>query len=125
MSRLSPLNTIIVSCVLFLIVFITLKISFRSVNSGLMSCGNYGMLLYLLPGLITCFINRSQHVLFIFLGIVASIPLCLFIHSFLIPDHSEQWQEVAYLVSAAFWSMLGGILVMLYQICSEHTKRHP
>jgi len=125
MSRLSPLNTIIVSCVLFLIVFISLKINLIGVNESVMSRGNYYMLFYLLPGMITGFINRSQHVLFIFLGIVASIPLCLFIHSFLIPDHSEQWQEVAYLVSAAFWSMLGGILVMLYQICSEHTKRHP
>ncbi|MFZ4831985.1 inner membrane protein YbjM [Rouxiella sp. Mn2063] len=123
MSRLSPLNTIIVSCVLFLIVFVSLKISFGSVNDGLMSRGNYGMLLYLLPGIITCFINRSQHVLFVFLGIIASIPFCLFIHNFLIPHHSEQWQEAAYLISAIFWAMLGVMLVLLYQICSEHIKR--
>jgi len=125
MSRLSPLSTVIVSCILFLIVFASLKISLGSVNDGLMSHGNYGMLLYLLPGIVTCFINRSQHVLFVFLGIIASIPFCLLIHAFLITDHSGQWQETAYLVSAAFWAILGAMLVMLYQICGEHTKRHP
>jgi len=123
MSRLSPLNTIIVSGVLFLIVFISLKISFNSVSGGLMSRGNYGMLLYLLPGIITCFINRSQHVLFMFLGLIASIPFCLFVHEFLISGHSKQWQEAAYLVSAIFWAMLGVMLVLLYQICCEHIKR--
>jgi len=125
MSRLSPLNTIIVSCVLFLIVFVSLKINLIGVNESVMSRGNYYMLFYLLPGMITGFINRSQHVLFIFLGIIASIPFCLLIHAFLITDHSGQWQETAYLVSAAFWAILGAMLVMLYQICGEHTKRHP
>ncbi|NMP28070.1 hypothetical protein GW590_14505 [Rahnella sp. SAP-1] len=115
MSRRSSLKTAAISSLLFIFVFIVLKNNTIVVNF-IDPQGNLGLLLYMLPGIITCFINRGNNVLALLIGALIGVPLCLLIRHYFMPEVRGYGQELAYLGSAVFWTMLGAMCVLLYRI---------
>ncbi|WP_338152395.1 inner membrane protein YbjM [Rouxiella chamberiensis] len=101
--------------ILFIIVFISLKGHVISVNR-IIPQGDLCMLLYLVPGMAACFVGRGEHFVALFISALISVPLCLIIRHYFLLEIRSYWQELAYLVSAVFWSMLGAMFVILYRV---------
>ncbi|MEI7362046.1 inner membrane protein YbjM [Pectobacterium parmentieri] len=94
---------------LFTIVFLSQKIDVSdvAVNDGLR--GSPGMLLFLLPGMVACLLSARGRLLYPLFGAPAAIPVCLLVlHLWNTPMRSF-WQELAYVMSAAFWCVLGSL----------------
>ncbi|MDR3433091.1 MAG: inner membrane protein YbjM [Rouxiella aceris] len=122
MSRVSSLQTVVINSLLFIFVFILLKNHIFGVNF-IIPQGNFGLLLYILPGMITCFINRGDNVLALFIGALIGVPLCFLIRHYFLLEVCSYWQELAYLSSAVFWNMLGAMCVLLYRIWIMQFRR--
>jgi hypothetical protein len=114
MRRVFPFLASAINIVLFVFVFISLK--------GIPQ-EDFCMLLYLLPGIIACLVSRGEHFVALFLGSVICIPLCLLIRHYFLFEIRSYWEELAYLTSAVFWSMLGVMLVTLYRVWSRQARR--
>ena len=112
MRRYFPLLCGAVQAILFLIVFVSLKGHVITVNR-IIPQGDLCMLLYLVPGIIGCMLSRGENFLSLFISALISVPLCLIIRHFFLLEIRSYWQELAYLISAVFWSMLGVMFVTL------------
>lgn len=74
-----------------------------------------GLLLFLIPGIISGVIAGKQAVLRSILGAVLAVPFCLaLIRGFLQMPRSA-WQELAWLSSAVFWCALGALCFQFVQ----------
>jgi hypothetical protein len=122
MRRVFPFLASAINIVLFVFVFISLKGHVIPVNKVIPQ-EDFCMLLYLLPGIIACLVSRGEHFVALFLGSVICIPLCLLIRHYFLFEIRSYWEELAYLTSAVFWSMLGVMLVTLYRVWSRHARR--
>ena len=122
MKRVFPLLVSAINGLLFIFVFISLKGHVIPVNK-IIPQEDYCMLLYLLPGVIACFISRGEHFIALLISVIISVPICLFIRHYFLLEIRSFWQELAYLISAVFWSMLGAMLVILYRVWSRQAKR--
>lgn len=118
MKRYFPLLCGTVQAILFLIVFVSLKGHVISVNK-IIPQGDLCMLLYLLPGIIGSVLSRGENFLILFISALISVPLCLIIRHLFLLEIRSYWQELAYLVSAVFWSMLGVMFVTLRRMRSS------
>lgn len=113
----------LICCIIFLIIFLFLKngwIIDRRVAPG----PEYGLLLFLLPGVITSLIFRGSAIFSSFVGGVASIPLCFLLRMVFYPRVRPLVQEVAYATSAIFWCVLGAMLVQLLIIACRQFRQH-
>ncbi|WP_338020026.1 inner membrane protein YbjM [Rahnella perminowiae] len=102
----------VICCIIFLIIFILLKngwVIVISVAPG----PEYGLLLFLLPGVITALISRDSAIFSSFIGGLASIPVCFLVRMAFYPRVRPLFQELAYATSAIFWCVLGAMLVQL------------
>lgn len=123
MKRYLPLLYGTINAGLFIIVFISLKGHVITVNR-IIPQSDLCMLLYLLPGMIACLLSRGENFIALFLSSVISVPLCLLIRHYFLIEIRSYWQEIAYLISAVFWSMLGVMFVLLYQVWGKQSRRH-
>lgn len=93
---------------LFTVVFLSQKMDTLTVTEEGFR-GEPGMLLFLLPGLIAGGLSARGRLRYPFIGALAAMPLCLLIlHLWRTPLNSF-WQELAYVMSAVFWSLLGAL----------------
>ncbi|KQN46436.1 hypothetical protein ASE93_14295 [Serratia sp. Leaf50] len=122
MKRVFPFLASVINGLMFIIVFISLKGHVINVNKVIPE-GDICMLLYLLPGIIASFISRGENFIALFIGSVICIPLCLLVRHYFLLEIRSYWEELAYLTSAVFWSMLGVMLVTLYRVWSRQTRR--
>ncbi|EIC85099.1 inner membrane protein YbjM [Serratia sp. M24T3] len=122
MKRYLPLLYGTINAILFIIVFISLKGHVVTVNR-IIPQSDLCMLLYLLPGMIACLLSRGENFIALLLGAIISVPLCLLIRHYFLLEIRSNWQEIAYLISAVFWSMLGVMFVLLYQVWGKQSRR--
>lgn len=103
----------IICCfVLFILVFLTLHL-FVSRSFMAASHMELGCLLFVLPGAIASFLAKEGKVLGPLVGALLALPLCLvLVHTTLTPVRAF-WQEVAWLLSAVFWTSLGSLGFLL------------
>jgi hypothetical protein len=109
-------------CLLFLTIFIMLKtelIVMRNFSPG----PEYGLLLFMLPGMVTTSLVKQSGVSAAFLGAVLAIPLCYLIRVLYFVRVRPLWQEMAYAASAIFWCVLGALIFMLIQSLWQHWRR--
>ncbi|QTF08047.1 hypothetical protein HC231_09025 [Brenneria izadpanahii] len=99
---------------LFTVVFLSQKISVLDVVTEDELSGNPGMLLFLLPGLAASCLSARGRLLYPLIGSLLAMPVCLLVlHFGRTPNHSF-WQELAYILSAAFWSVLGALTYLCF-----------
>ncbi|WP_369790646.1 inner membrane protein YbjM [Rouxiella sp. WC2420] len=122
MKRYLPLLYGTINAILFIIVFISLKGHVVTVNR-IIPQSDLCMLLYLLPGMIACLLSRGENFIALLLGAIISVPVCLLIRHYFMLEIRSNWQEIAYLISAVFWSMLGVMFVLLYQVWGKQSRR--
>ena len=102
----------VLCCLCFIVIFISLKNSWIVVrNTG--PGPEYGLLLFLLPGMLTAMIARESPIFSSFVGGLTSIPLCFLLRWVFFPRLRPLVQEIAYATSAIFWCVLGAMLVQL------------
>lgn len=113
----------LICCIFFIVTFISLKNSWIEVRSS--GPGpEYGLLLFLLPGIFTALIARESPIFSSFVGGLTSIPLCFLLRWACFPRVRPPVQEVAYATSAIFWCVLGAMLVqLLFTVYRQF--RHP
>ncbi|PVZ77822.1 hypothetical protein C9426_35395 [Serratia sp. S1B] len=81
--------------------------------------GEFGLLLFVIPGLIASYLSIKKCILCPLLGALIALPLCLIIRHFgLLPGYSL-WQELAYAVSAVVWCVLGAMLYLFIRMISQ------
>ncbi|PLR37251.1 hypothetical protein CYR55_09925 [Chimaeribacter californicus] len=109
-------------CLLFLTIFIMLKtelIVVRNFAPG----PEYGLLLFMLPGMVTTSLVKQSGLFAAFFGAVLAIPLCYLIRVLYFVRVRPLWQEMAYAASAIFWCVLGALIFMLIQGLWQHWHR--
>jgi hypothetical protein len=112
----------LICCIMFLIIFILLKngwIIVRSITPG----PEYGLLLFIIPGVITSLISRDSAISSSFIGGFAAIPVCYLLRMAFYPRVRPLVQELAYATSAIFWCVLGAMLVHLLVIAYRQFRR--
>ena len=113
----------LICCIMFLIIFILLKNSWiivREIAPG----PEYGLLLFLIPGVVTSLISRDTGILSSLIGGLVSIPVCFLLRMVFYPRVRPLVQELAYATSAIFWCVLGAMLVQLLIIAYRQFRQH-
>ncbi|WP_112198057.1 inner membrane protein YbjM [Rahnella sp. NRRL B-41462] len=113
----------LICCTMFLIIFLMLKngwIIVRNIAPG----PEYGLLLFLIPGVVTSLISRDSAIFSSFVGGLVSIPVCFLLRMAFYPRVRPLMQELAYATSAIFWCVLGAMLVHLLVIAYRQFRRH-
>lgn len=83
-----------------------------------------GLLLFMLPGILSALINRQMPLVQALLTAIAATPCCLLIDINGVVMPFTPWQEVAWLTSAIFWCGFGALLVMLWRtLAASRTVR--
>ena len=111
-----------VCCLLFLAIFIMLKTELI-VMSNFTPGPEYGLLLFMLPGMVTTSLVGRNGLSAAFFGAVLAIPLCCLIRILFFVRVRALWQEIAYAASAIFWCVLGALIFMLLQALWQHWRR--
>ncbi|WP_409308962.1 inner membrane protein YbjM [Pectobacterium sp. B1J-3] len=94
---------------LFIVVFLSQKMDVSDVATGESLQGGPSMLLFLLPGVIASCLSARGRLLYPLLGALMAMPLCLIILHLWRAPLGAFWQEIAYVLSAVFWSVLGAL----------------
>lgn len=95
--------------ILFVVVFLSQKVSvFDAVDEDKLN-GDPGMLLFLLPGVAASCLSARGRLFYPLIGALAAMPVCLILLQAARTPHHSFWQELAYVLSAAFWSVLGAL----------------
>jgi hypothetical protein len=113
----------LICCIIFLIIFLLLKngwVIVRNVAPG----PEYGLLLFLVPGMVTSLISRDSAIFSSFVGGLVSIPVCFLLRMAFYPRVRPLVQELAYATSAIFWCVLGAMLVQLLVIAYRQFRQH-
>lgn len=101
-------------CLLFLAIFVMLKtelVVMRTFTPG----PEYGLLLFMLPGMVTASVVGRNGISAAFFGAVLAIPCCYLIRVLFFVRVRTLFQEMAYAASAIFWCVLGALCLMLVQ----------
>ncbi|MCV9879973.1 inner membrane protein YbjM [Brenneria izbisi] len=97
------------SFLLFIVVFLSQKMAVVDAVTGESLPGGPGMLLFLLPGAIASVLSVRGRLLYPLFGALMAMPICLIIlHLWRMPLGTFG-QELAYILSAVFWSVLGAL----------------
>ncbi|ACS86076.1 inner membrane protein YbjM [Musicola paradisiaca] len=111
----------VVGCfVLFILVFLSQKMTLSrvAINDGFR--GEPGMLLFLLPGLVSCYLSGCRRLKYTLLGALAASLICLLLLQVRWSEPVSFWQELAYLAGAVFWCLLGGLTFLFLRAVSRH-----
>jgi hypothetical protein len=99
-------------CILFVIAFIFLKNGWIIVSDQFPG-PEYGLLLFLFPGVMTALLFRDTAIFSTLLGAFAAVPFCFTLRWIYYVRVRPPVQEVAYAASAIFWCVLGAMFVVL------------
>ncbi|MDH2898908.1 MULTISPECIES: inner membrane protein YbjM [Rahnella] len=108
---------------MFLILYIILRNGWIVVIS-IAPGPEYGLLLFLLPGMVTSLISRDSAIFSSFVGGLVSIPVCFLLRLAFYPRVRPLVQELAYATSAIFWCVLGAMLVQMLLIAYQQFRQH-
>ncbi|MFP1728356.1 inner membrane protein YbjM [Lonsdalea quercina] len=111
----------IISClVLFTLVFLSQKMMSFKVTTVQGSNGEPGMLLFLLPGIISSYLTGCDRMRYTLIGSLIAVPLCLWLLRSGHASCGSFWQDLAYVVVSVFWTLLGGLLVLFLRAVVRH-----
>ncbi|MFC3395910.1 inner membrane protein YbjM [Brenneria rubrifaciens] len=111
---------------LFIAVFMSQKMDVSDAAVGESLHGGPGMLLFLLPGAIAGCLCARGRLLYPLFGALLATPFCLIILHFWRMQQGAFWQELAYFLSAIFWSVLGALgLLFLNGVYRRYFHGHP
>ncbi|AIR68222.1 inner membrane protein YbjM [Dickeya fangzhongdai] len=111
----------VVSCfVLFTLVFLSQKMRIvgTSLEDGFR--GDPGMLLFLLPGMVSSYLSRNRRLHYPLMGALVAMPICLLVLQLWQFPSLSFWQELAYVSSAVFWCLMGGLVFLFLRAVSRH-----
>ncbi|MEH0834963.1 inner membrane protein YbjM [Pectobacterium cacticida] len=97
---------------LFIAVFLSQKITVSDVETNIELRGSPEMLLFLLPGVVACCLSARGRLIYPLFGALTAMPVCLLILHFWTSPMRSFWQELAYVMSAVFWCVLGALGVL-------------
>lgn len=97
---------------LFTVIFLSQKMSALDVINEDKLSGDPGMLLFLLPGLAASCLSARGRLIYPLIGALVAMPVCLLISYFGRALNHSFWQELAYVLSAVFWSVLGALIFL-------------
>lgn len=104
----------VICCILFVVIFVLLKTELIVVRTG--SHGpEYGLLLFIFPGIITAHVIRHSQLFYAFLGALLAIPVCYALRMLYFVRVRTLVQEMAYAGSAIFWCVMGALLYLLFR----------
>lgn len=104
--------SVICCCVLFIVVFLAVRWNMRG---AFRAAGHpeLGLLVFLIPGAVASFFARQERVIEPLIGVMIALPVCIIaLHTIFVSDRSF-WQEMAWLLSAVFWSSLGSLCFLM------------
>ncbi|AIR61439.1 membrane protein [Cedecea neteri] len=109
--------------VLFILVFLSLRLD---VMGRFIATGHYelGLLFFLFPGAAASFFSQGDRVVKPLVGAMLASPFCLLIAHLFFPVTRSFWQEMAWLLSAVFWSSLGSLCYLLFFMCKNRNRTH-
>lgn len=107
---------------MFLILYIILRNGWIVVIS-IAPGPEYGLLLFLLPGMVTSLISRDSAIFSSLVGGLVSIPVCFLLRQAFYPRVRPLVQELAYATSAIFWCVLGAMLVQMLLIAYQQFRQ--
>ncbi|WP_051937070.1 MULTISPECIES: inner membrane protein YbjM [Erwinia] len=110
-SRTSVLG----SFVLFCLVFLAVGSQMSSENPAKLHA-RLGLLMFILPGVMTALFCRSSPLVATLLGALLATPVCLIALHTWFTNSGDLVQEVAFVTSAVFWCGSGALLVMLWRM---------
>ncbi|MBG6247756.1 MULTISPECIES: inner membrane protein YbjM [Symbiopectobacterium] len=103
---------------LFTVVFLSQKMDvFSTTETGFR--GEPGMMLFLLPGIVASGLSARGRLRYPFLGELMAMPLCLIILHFWRTPMNAFWQELAYVMSAVFWSLMGALVFLFVYVSCQ------
>src|SRR5471030_41670 len=112
----------VICCVLFVVIFVLLKTELVVVRT-LPYGPEYGLLLFIFPGIITAHLIRHSPVFYAFLGAILGIPVCYMICMLYFVLVRSLVQEMAYVGSAVFWCVMGALLYLLIRTLVQQMSR--
>ncbi|AUH01181.1 hypothetical protein CWC46_15990 [Prodigiosinella confusarubida] len=113
----------VVSCfILFTLIFLSQKMVVSSV-AGEALHGDPGMLLFLLPGVVSSCLAGGRRLRYTFIGSLIASLICLLILHLWIGSVISFWQELAYVAGALFWSLMGGLMLLFLHAASRRYFR--
>ncbi len=112
----------VICCVLFVVIFVFLKTGLIVVSPG--SHGpEYGLLLFIFPGIITAHVIRHSQLFYVFFGAILAIPVCYTLRILYFVRVRTLLQEMAYVGSAVFWCVMGAMLYLLIRAMVQQINR--
>ncbi|WP_279044141.1 inner membrane protein YbjM [Cedecea davisae] len=107
--------------VLFILVFLSLHLH---VMGRFIASGHYelGLLFFLFPGAVASFFSKSDKVVIPLVGAMLASPVCLLIAQLFLSTPRSFWQEIAWLLSAVFWSSLGSLCYLLFVLYRSNAR---
>ncbi|KAA8729576.1 MAG: inner membrane protein YbjM [Ewingella americana] len=112
----------IICCVLFTLIFVLLKtevIVVRHITPG----PEYGLLLFIFPGIITAHLVKRYALRYAFLGALLAIPVCYLLRILYFVRVRTFIQELAYAGSAIFWCVMGALFYLLIRAIVLHMTK--
>ena len=108
--------------VLFVGVFLSQKLMAANSYPG-DKHSEWGMLFFILPGVIASVFSRHGRVIKPLMGAVLASPLCLLIIHFWLSPTRTFWQEMAWMFSAVFWCALGALCYLFVRTALRRQRR--
>lgn len=99
---------VICCCLLFVAICFALVIDKKGVFHA-HSHPQFGLLLFVLPGVISSLLLQQRQVVLSLAGAVLALPFCYLLIHLCITPLRPFWQEVAWLFSAVFWCGIGAL----------------
>ncbi|MGG7447857.1 inner membrane protein YbjM [Kosakonia oryzendophytica] len=82
-----------------------------------------GLLLFMLPGVVSCHVTHRRHVMWPLLGAVLAAPVCYLLTYLLLTPARPFWQVLAWLFSAVFWCGIGGLCCVFMRSLVRHYRQ--
>jgi len=102
----------IICCALFTLIFVLLKTDVIAVSDR--GPGpEYGLLFFVLPGMITAHLIRHSSLIYALVGALIAIPVCYTLRVMYFVRVRSLLQEMAYAGSAVFWCVMGALIYLL------------
>ncbi|MBJ3816355.1 hypothetical protein F9C28_15835 [Shimwellia pseudoproteus] len=104
--------SIICCCVLFLVVFLAVRWNMRG---AFRAAGHpeLGLLVFLIPGAVASFFARKERIVEPLIGVMIALPVCIIALDTIFVSDRPFVQEIAWLLSAVFWSSLGSLCFLM------------
>ncbi|MGL4860815.1 MAG: inner membrane protein YbjM [Enterobacteriaceae bacterium] len=108
-------------CALFCLLYVVQKVT-PSLLHASGTRGEYGLLLFIVPGIISIHMAKGYRMLSTLASAVIAAAVCLLYQRFFISNQKDLWHDMAYVASAVFWCMFGAAVWLFVYFVRERAK---